>query len=400
MKRRKKPSIINVVKENLEEVKHVQNKETSKTCEIKIFEENGEKGIEGNYCMDLDLEQIYIIVNQCLREKKNLFLPIISKELDDCKANYRKNFEEYTQVQLKEKYSEIQDLQLKLDFLNNCMENFDIKAKEILEEYKILPEPKDKIDIHSEEYITRHNCIKNFLEMTKIFIPVNITHDLNIKSICLCVKPPKNFETVGEGCKVCPVCGYEITVFDTNRTAATPKTSYDDWGNFEKAIQNFQGLQCKPIPENLEEKLDNYFRDQGLPIGKDIREKPLNENGKKDGTSRPIMLQALNAVGYTETTTIQLIMANYWGWSLPNLSRYMDEIQNRYEQSKPYYYLFKDNRKSSLGAQFRLYQILFSINFEVDTNDFKLVMTPDLQRDYNNKWGPVASALGWKWKPL
>ena len=401
MIRKKKHSIINLSKPTVTITETVKSKEkeATKSYDIKIFTDNEEKGIEGNYHKDLDISQIFTLAIHCIRENREIFLPILENERQYKKEKIEKFGKTFTYNKLKKKKKKLKELEEKIEKLDNAVETYTERTKDIIAEFNEI-EMTETDDIISTSFRLKNNLVEKFLAVTKEYIPVKINQDLNLKSLCLCPKPPKIFNTIGEGCKVCPTCGLEVIVFDTNRASAIPKTSYDDWGNFNLVIQIYQGMHSKPMPENLEVKLDKYFSSQGLPTGEDIRALPLNDKGKKDGTNRNIMTQALQSIGYTNLVDIQLIMSNYWGYPLPNLNRHIEEIKIRYEQCKPLYYHYKGDRKSSLSAQFRLFQILYSMGFDVDPNDFKLVMTPELKREYNDIWGSVAKDLEWDWFPL
>jgi len=382
---------------NLSEEKVKFVKEEVMNYDINIFTKNGEKGIQGKYGRDLDIKQIYNLALQCIQDNATLFLPILRKELKMKEDKLTKRFSDLSYIKIKAKQDKIENLKAKIEKLENAVATYQERCQKLIQQYE---DSGKTVNIKTEEYKARFNIIQQFLKITEEYIPIHLTQDLNLKSICLCAKPPKVFHVIGEGCKMCPVCGYELIMFDTNRISAIPKSTYDDWGTFHLVIQNYQGLQNKIIAPDLFEKLDKYFTSLSLPSGKEIREMPLNDQGRKNGTSRVLMTQALNSCGYTNLADIQLIMANYWGYPLPNLNRHMDDIQIRYEKCRPLYYHYKGDRKSSLSAQFRLFQILVSMGFEVDPRDFKLVLTPDLKREYNDIWEKVATDLEWNWHPL
>lgn len=398
--RKKKNNILNMQNENISS-KNTVRVEKEATNIIQFFYENNVKGIQGTYSHDLDLKQIYMLVLDCIQYNVVEFLPGMKKGWEEGTKELMKNGAGYSLIEKNEKIKDVEKMSNYVKFLTNAITDFERETKLIIEEHAKIALKDEKMDFNSNDFRQKHVYIDEFINITKKYIPINLLREIEIKSVCLCSKPPKTFLNVGEGCKVCPICKAEINIYDTNRTAAIPKTSYDDWSNFEKAIQTFQGIQSKALPDDLEEKLDYYFEEQGLPIGKDVRKKPQIEKGRKEGTSRSIMQQALISIGYIHLVgDLLLIMSNYWGWALPMIDRHIDEIQRRFELSKPYYHLYKGDRKSSLGAQFRLFQILYSMHFDVDASDFKLVMTPDLQREYNKIWSKVAESLEWDWKPL
>lgn len=374
-------------------------RETEIDGKINFYFQDEVKGIQGTYTVDLDLSQIFTLVIDCLQFNKETFLPSMQSNLEMSELMYSDTKSNLSVIDKRELELDIEKMKAYVKFLTNSVRDFDIEVKPLLASSANLI--VDKLDLNSDNYRRKHNLITDFIAVLKRYIPINLVYTLNINSACLCNKPPKTYITTQEGSKMCPMCKVEINVYDTNRSSAIPKTAYDDWTIFHNAISTFQGMQTKMLPNDLEKKLDNYFVQQNLPVGHDVRKQPHIEKGKKEGTSRHIMSQALIAIGYESyLNDLLLIMSNYWGWILPNIERHMDEIQKRYYQSKVPYNEFKSDRKSSLGAQYRLFQILYSMDFDVDASDFKLVMTPTLQREYNDIWSQVAQKLGWAWKSL
>lgn len=408
---RKKNNILSSTNSNDGSAENVDKKAKTKTKvkakstkkipminEIEFFFENSVKGIQGTYGADLDLSQMYALVLDCLEYNEKEFLPSLEEGITAAKKEYEAEKDSLSIIEKKAMMREIDEMQLYIDFFHTSVQSFEKATKTLIENYNTL-EKIEYIDFKSELFKKKHILINQFIDITKKYIPLNLTLSLNLKSPCLCLKT-KTFQMVN-GSKMCPVCKVEINVYDTNRVAAIPKTAYDDWSIFYIAIQNFQGIHSKTLPADLEEKLDEYFSEQNLPVGREIRKQSVIENGKKAGTSRTIMQEALIAIKYENYLgDLLLIMSNYWGWILPNIDRHIAEIYDKYEQSKTFYHLYKADRKSSLGAQFRLFQILYSMGFDVDASDFKLVMTPQLQQEYNEIWSRVATSLGWKWKQL
>lgn len=400
MLRRKKNKIFDYFEDNKIGEKKTDKTEEVVLNEVETYVEDGVTCIKGSFTKDLDISQLSVLVLQSIQETKERFIPILNDEYKEESTLLKEKNNHLTVIEIKEKEELLKDIEEKLENLKDIEERYQADVAEIVRKYKEM-DSDDEEDILSEEFKKRYALIQQFLKIVnKDYIPIHINLNISYKTPCLCDKPPKTFISLKEGCKLCPNCNMEIAMLDTNRTSAIPKSNYDDWGNFNLAIQYYQGTQVKELPCNLEEDLDTYFLKHGHMIGREIRELPRDAKGKKPHTSRSLMLSALQSINYPNMNDVSLIMANYWGWQLPNLTRYIDTLQQMFEKSRVLYNKYKGNRKSALGTQYRLYQMLYHLGFDVDESDFKLVETPELKRDYNTIWGKIAEELGWKWKPL
>lgn len=408
MLRRKKNKIFDYFEENKIGEKKGDKAEEVVLNEIETYIDDGVTCIKGSFTNDLDISQLSVLVLQSIQETKERFIPILRDEYKEESQLLKQKYNSLTVIEIKEKEELLKDIEEKLEGLKDIEERYQAEVSEIIREYKELETETEtetdtttEYDILSDEFKTRYALIQNYLKIVnKNYIPINITLNISYRTPCLCEKPPKTFISLKEGCKLCPNCNMEIAMLDTNRTSAIPKSNYDDWGNFNQAIQYYQGTQVKELPPTLEDELNAYFKKHGQMLGKEIRDLPRDERGRKPHTSRSLMVYALQGVNYPNMNDVSLIMANYWGWQLPNLTRYMETLQQMFERSRILYNKYKGHRKSALGTQYRLYQMLFHLGFDVDETDFKLVMTPELKRDYNTIWGKIAEELEWKWKPL
>jgi hypothetical protein len=157
------------------------------------------------------------------------------------------------------------------------------------------------------------------------------------------------------------------------------KDGYEDRENFWKALQRFQGKQNNHIPERLFKELDDYFVSFGLLTGKQICSLELTKKGTRGNTSRGMMFKALsetnNSVFYED---VNLICHLYWGWLLPDISSDEEQIMNDYDITQEVFKKIPKDRRSSLNAQYRLWQHLRIRGYKYPIDDFKIVKTPDI----------------------
>lgn len=99
--------------------------------------------------------------------------------------------------------------------------------------------------------------------------------------------------------------------------------STDSSTNFLKAFKRYQGLEHHKIPNSLYQELDAYFTKLGYPTGEEIRQLPLDSQGRRGPTNRYLLRKALFDLGYTRYyEDIGYIAKIYWDWSLPKITCY------------------------------------------------------------------------------
>jgi hypothetical protein len=82
-----------------------------------------------------------------------------------------------------------------------------------------------------------------------------------------------------------------------------------------------------------------------------------------------------NSVFYED---VNLICHLYWGWLLPDISADEDQIMNDYDMTQDVFKKIPKDRRSSLNAQYRLWQHLRIRGYKYPIDDFKIVKTPDI----------------------
>jgi len=129
---------------------------------------------------------------------------------------------------------------------------------------------------------------------------------------------------------------------------------------------------------------------------------PLTENGRKKGTSREMMFEALsdtnNSAFYDD---INLILHLYWGWELPNISHLEERIMEDYINTQQVYNsILKKDRDASLNIQFRLYVHLKAVGYPCTKDDFKIQTSRDSLIFHNEVWKEMCEKTGIKFHPV
>lgn len=266
-----------------------------------------------------------------------------------------------------------------------------------------------KVQAKEDESLIKRRLylIREFLDIAKNYIKLEINHKVNSTIACIgCGKDiHKNTVEEDSGLVVCPSCGYErenishnSTYKDISRVNLYNRNNYDDCENFRKALLRFQGKQTHKPPAKLYSQLDAYFVKIKKPPGADICKLPLTEDGKKKGTSREMMFEALsetnNSAYYDD---INLILHVYWGWILPNITHIEDRIMEDYINTQYIYNsISQKDRNASLNIQFRLFVHLKAIGYSCTKDDFKIQTSRDSLIFHNDMWKIMCEKTGLK----
>ena len=262
-----------------------------------------------------------------------------------------------------------------------------------------------------EKIETRLRLIQDYLEIAKDYIRLEIIHKVNNKAICPICKfdLTKSYIDEYSGLNICPDCGYEresishhSTFKDSQRVNIGNRNNYDDCENFKKVLMRFQGKQPNRPPPKLYEQLDEYFDRIGKSKGAEFQALGLSPEGKKKGTSRQMMFEALgetnNSAYYDD---INLIMHNYWGWELPDISELEDKVMEDYMTTQQIYNVIPNkDRNASLNIQFRLYVHLKAIGYPCSKEDFKIQTSRDSLEFHQEMWKIMCEKTGLKFYPV
>jgi len=268
---------------------------------------------------------------------------------------------------------------------NYYLENY----KDIITEYK-----ETRSEVRLQEYL---NIFQ--LHMKLEFIK-HIDYTIRCKG---CNKEMTSDEETEENIYVCEDCDCINTFLRPNsysRTSERYSSTEDDTNNFMKVLDKFEG-KFEPHPdEELYEELDMYFESMGMETGEYYRELECNDKGKKDGTNKKKLWDALENTGnnkyYDESN---FIAHKYWGWKLPDLSLYREQLISDYQETQNVWnkIKYRYNRSASLGTQFRLYVHLQAIGYDCEREDFKIQDMVESLRMHNDAWKEMCDQTGLKY---
>jgi hypothetical protein len=377
--------------------------------------------VRGSYTNDLNIFKIHEAIITRFNFFKSI-VPDLQKEVNELKTKLEKEEKILNLNDIRQIKSEIKEFMTKIDDYDNekSKKEYESKVLALLEEYKKVASNsskglvifKKKVEEDSREKINyRLKIIRDYIEAAKDYIRLEITHKVPVKAICpICETDlSKTFIDDYLGLCTCPTCGYEresishhSTFKDSQRVNIGNRNNYDDCENFRKVLMRFQGKQPNRPPPKLYEQLDEYFKKIGKNIGDEFRALPLTPEGRKKGTSRQMMFEALgetnNSAYYDD---INLIMHNYWGWELPDISELEDKIMEDYMTTQQVYNAIPNkDRNASLNIQFRLYVHLKAIGYPCSKEDFKIQTSRDSLEFHQEMWKIMCEKTGLKFHPV
>jgi hypothetical protein len=266
-------------------------------------------------------------------------------------------------------------------------------TKNILERYNQIGPKKKVISFNNNKQSKKEDLlhikyrkllIEKYIDLFQRFHNIHIIYNYSLKTTCQVCNLDLSKYILEDGLVICPRCSTEKTMMIHTSIVSevkyvNSKDGYEDRENFWKALQRFQGKQNNHIPDRLYKELDEYFRSFGLPIGDEICRMELTKKGTRGNTSRGMMFKALsetnNSVFYED---VNLICHLYWGWLLPDISANEEQIMNDYDMTQEVFKKIPKDRRSSLNAQYRLWQHLRIRGYKYPFEDFKIVKTPDI----------------------
>jgi len=253
---------------------------------------------------------------------------------------------------------------------------------------------------NSKNYIINFNDsgevsdLENYLDFCTKFIRIERIKTIDNRFLCKgCKENLDDEESSIEGIIICKNCNCINTYLTPNHyTRDIEKTNVfdEDINNFIKILDKFEGKTSLILDGIFFQKLDNYFKKLGIEEGSVIRKHPLTKEGKKVGTTKKLLWNALEELGYSQYyEEVSYITHVYWGWRLPDLTRYKDKIIRDYQNSQNIWSTIKHEykRTASLGTQFRLYVQLLAVGYpNCCRDDFKIQENVESLRLHNDAW--------------
>lgn len=331
------------------------------------------KKIVGSYIDDYDITYIHDIILKNLTLEKET-LPDLTNNLNKLKSHSQKL---QTMNNKKETLNQIKKLEEDINL---------IKTEQKIKTYKQSSEPLIKLYLNTNGS-ERLKIIEKYLTLAKKYIDINVSH--TVKPVHCCLNCKKILDDVNNEWVIkCRHCDNEHPLVNNLKYNEQIKNE-NDMENFVKALTRYQGLQ-NPPPKIIYTKLDQYFKERGLPLSVDIKALPYGDDGKKGNTNKEMLYNALYHIDYSSYyEDVNLIGHIYWDWKLPDLVAVKDTIMRHFIITQKAFYKIPievRNRVSSLGTSYRLWRHLQLVGHICNMDDFKIAENQDSINNHNRTW--------------
>ena len=292
-----------------------------------------------------------------------------------------------------------------LDQVNQIVE---YRLKKLGETERLEKFSKDS-RYYLEKYLETQelDALETYLDIAGRYI--RIERMSNLPDIFLCKGCNISLESLKvdrEGILICPECNCINTYLAPNSYTRDLERNVfyfdEDVNNFVKILDKFEGKTSLILGRDFFDMLDSYFVSSGFVTGEEVKTRELTYDGKREGTNRKMLWVALEKIGYSqyydETSYIGHV---YWGWTLPDITKYKDQILRDYQNTQNIWNTIKVDykRTASLGTQFRLYVQLMAVEYPYcDRDDFKIQENVESLRMHNDAWKRMCSACNVKYQ--
>lgn len=250
-------------------------------------------------------------------------------------------------------------------------------------------------------YYKRLLCISSYLLAANTYIEHNIREDYTPEDRCMkCGESLESVPIVGS-IKTCNMCSLinesrPTTVVRENHV----KNNDQCRENYSKAIMYQQGaLTPSEVYTVIIPALIVHFKNIGFEPSRDvILESRPNKRGRKDGTNRKCMKEALKSIGKPLYAHMPAICAAFWGWVLLDLTEYTPQLMEEYDLFQPVLDTLTTNKKSNINLPYRLYQHMREVGAPCYNDDFNLVSS-ELLAEYDRTWEDACRILGKTFRP-
>lgn len=372
------------------------------------------------YNHDYNILEVDLIIRKRFElMKKKTAEQIMSKlKMEEYKLTQRQTvIERRVSMALKNQYEK----ELKEITTDELRESYIIQASTLLDRYKKLGPRQHIVNFTTDEGRDgddddgsddeRQEVISRYFEVARKFIELDVVRQVDEDHSCPgCGYAMENFPAGDNGIQSCPNCGIERSLLNRNVTSLSSNTAqpheqdtvllntgrnnYDDTDTFYKGLLRFQGKQNNRLPSNLFARLDAYFSGLGLPTGDMIRALPV-KNNKKEGTSRAMMIKALQSEGFSDCyEDVNLICHLYWGWVLPDISHLEEGVMEDYIKTQKVFGLKKKGKKSSLNGEYRRFKHLELRGYPCDMEFFSLIKTRETLERTEQTWKEMCEGAG------
>ena len=304
----------------------------------------------------------------------------ITEKIKDIETNSTLNFYIAESSELINRYKEILNTPLKMNFTGKPIEN-NILKQNIIEEYL------DIIKKYTSKYYT-------------------LTTNKKKKITCNNCKNTKKFEIIDIDTYICSQCcsqqnifTYQSTYRDSDRVNISSKYEYDRKIHFRDCINQYQGKQNSTVESYVYDNLEEQFKIHYLLEG--------NENSEKEVRFKRItkehIMMFLKELGYTKHyENVNLIHYTLTGKKPDDISYLEDKLIHDFDLlTELYDKMYKHiERKNFINTMYVLYQLLVRHKHPCKKEDFPVLKTTDRKNFHDEITKELFEQLGWNHQPF
>lgn len=315
--------------------------------------------------------------------------PRVKKSLEDSEKELKKHIENiqndtffnfYTaeSAVLLEKYKDILNAPMKMNFMGKSVKNNKEKQK----------------------------LINEYLEIANKYVNIDIeTPEKKEKIVCKNCQNKKDFDINECNTYICLICSVEQIVLknvssyrDINRINISSKYMYDRKIHFRDCINQYQGKQNSTVSQNVYDDLEEQFDKHHLLKGDKNSQKEVRfSNITKEHIS--IFLKELDYTKHYEN--INLIHYNITGKKPDDIGYIEDKLLDDFDVLTDIYDKTYKNidRKNFINTQYVLYQLLLRHRHPCKKEDFSILKTIDRKTFHDDICKKLFCILGWNFCP-
>jgi len=373
------------------------------------------------YSTDYDIVRVDEIIKQKLSAA-----PVKEKELLKKLARSQELLEEACRVvTINRLKQEIAELKKELNDVTQVytLANYSSETFYLIQEYITMPENEQTNNLMSvtplkisASELKKSKLVDNYLAIAKKYMPMKIEKtkpqsESAHKQICLsCFESILSLVYDSKGNRICQ-CGAE------NRADRIEQSSGKDYDVLTNLIKSVRRDTCTQLfnfdVEILLEKLDTYFESMGKHTREYYKNIPVNEFGRKKGTSQDDIIAAMRELKYNDYYRDYLYICHrFYGWERLDVSNYESLIKDHFRATQ---YVWDNlmteaekERSSSLPVEYRKFKHYQLINENEKTNDetcleyripcdvshFKFAKKPETVKMYDRIWKIMCDRAG------
>ena len=343
-------------------------------------------------------------VPRLMSQSKNMSVRSTSHDLT-CNQSARLKKKSLQLQQLAEEYASDDNWNMYISSVEPCLNDYyacmSSRMKGIIQIGSV-----DKVDTR-DTVIKRQKIIDEYFKHLAKHIVTDISRTENMLYRCEVCNEAYNEAYIEDDTNMytCGGCGHsfymlskEITYHDPYHVSPSNILS-DVKNNFMETINRFMGKQINAnIPSALYKQFDKYLYKINNKTGVYYKSLPVQtrEHVERIGNTHTttvsmiitILKETDNSLYYDD---INLIGHVYFGWLLPDLTRWIGDIMIIYDLTKAAYDRTQNKRVSVLNGNVILYFILCYLKIPCSMDDFKLMDTKDSFDNYKENWKMMTS---------